>query len=71
MTGSVSPADPAGLFALRTAPSGQLAEQATAIADACHAMALRFHRGGKLIVFGTGGAAADAQHVAVEFVHPV
>ncbi len=42
-----------------------------AIADACHAMAVRFHRGGKLIVFGTGGAAADAQHVAVEFVHPV
>ena len=62
---------PAALFELRRAPSGQLAGQATAIADACHAMALRFHRGGKLIVFGTGGAAADAQHVAVEFVHPV
>jgi D-sedoheptulose 7-phosphate isomerase len=42
-----------------------------AIADACHAMAIRFHRGGKLVVFGTGGASADAQHVAVEFVHPV
>ena len=28
-------------------------------------------QGGKLIVFGTGGASADAQHVAVEFVHPV
>jgi D-sedoheptulose 7-phosphate isomerase len=62
---------PAGLFELRAAPTGQLADQAAAIADACHAMALRFHRGGKLIVFGTGGAAADAQHVAVEFVHPV
>ena len=59
------------LFELRAAPTGQLAEQAVAIADACHAMAVRFHRGGKLIVFGTGGAAADAQHVAVEFVHPV
>jgi D-sedoheptulose 7-phosphate isomerase len=34
-------------------------------------MAVRFHRGGKLIVFGTGGPSADAQHVAVEFVHPV
>jgi D-sedoheptulose 7-phosphate isomerase len=34
-------------------------------------MALRFHQGGKLVVFGTGGAATDAQHVAVEFVHPV
>ena len=68
MTG---PAGPAALFELRRAPSGQLAGQATAIADACHAMALRFHRGGKLIVFGTGGASTDAQHVAVEFVHPV
>jgi D-sedoheptulose 7-phosphate isomerase len=61
----------AALFQLRTAPTSQLADQAAAIADACHAIALRFHRGGKLIVFGTGGAAADAQHVAVEFVHPV
>jgi D-sedoheptulose 7-phosphate isomerase len=68
MTG---PVDPADLFELRTAPAGQLAGQAAAIADACHAMARRFHGGGKLIVFGTGGAAADAQHVAVEFVHPV
>ncbi len=25
----------------------------------------------RLIVFGTGGPSADAQHVAVEFVHPV
>jgi D-sedoheptulose 7-phosphate isomerase len=34
-------------------------------------MAARFHRGGKLIVFGNGGPSTDAQHVAVEFVHPV
>jgi len=34
-------------------------------------MAVRFHRGGKLIVFGNGGTATDAQHVVVEFVHPV
>jgi D-sedoheptulose 7-phosphate isomerase len=34
-------------------------------------MAVRFHRGGRLVVFGTGGASTDAQHVAVEFVHPV
>jgi len=34
-------------------------------------MALRFHQGGKLVVFGTGGPSTDAQHVAVEFVHPV
>jgi len=23
------------------------------------------------VVFGSGGAATDAQHIAVEFVHPV
>ena len=59
------------LFELRSDPVRDLATQAGAVAEACHAMAIRFHGGGKLIVFGTGGASADAQHVAVEFVHPV
>ena len=59
------------LFELRCDPARDLATQAGAVADACHAMAVRFHRGGRLIVFGTGGPSADAQHVAVEFVHPV
>lgn len=59
------------LFELRSEPARDLARQAAAVAEACHAMAVRFHRGGKLIVFGTGGPSADAQHVAVEFVHPV
>ncbi len=66
--------DPGGadrLFERRVAPTRALTAQATAVAGACHAMAVRFHRGGKLVVFGTGGASADAQHVAVEFVHPV
>jgi D-sedoheptulose 7-phosphate isomerase len=77
MTGPGRPGPPgaagqaARLFGLRDAPTGQLAAQASAVAAACHAMAVRFHEGGKLIVFGTGGASADAQHVAVEFVHPV
>jgi D-sedoheptulose 7-phosphate isomerase len=34
-------------------------------------MARRFARGGRLIAFGIGAAATDAQHVSVEFVHPV
>jgi D-sedoheptulose 7-phosphate isomerase len=34
-------------------------------------MAERFTRGGRLLVFGNGSGATDAQHVAVEFVHPV
>jgi D-sedoheptulose 7-phosphate isomerase len=59
------------LFARRDEPARHIADQAGAVAAACHAMAIRFHRGGKLVVFGTGGESADAQHVAVEFVHPV
>jgi D-sedoheptulose 7-phosphate isomerase len=59
------------LFGLRSAPVRDLAEQAEAVASACHAMAVRFHQGGKLVTFGTGGSSTDAQHVAVEFVHPV
>jgi D-sedoheptulose 7-phosphate isomerase len=59
------------LFELREGPALDLASQAEAIAETCHAMAIRFHQGGKLVVFGTGGASTDAQHVAVEFVHPV
>jgi D-sedoheptulose 7-phosphate isomerase len=59
------------LFELRSDPARDLAAQAGAVSEACHAMAVRFHRGGRLIVFGTGGPSADAQHVAVEFVHPV
>lgn len=41
------------------------------VAQACREMAQRFHRGGRLLAFGAGAAASDAQHVAVEFVHPV
>src|SRR5579875_3414841 len=59
------------LFDRRAEPVRHLAGQAGAVAEACHAMAVRFHQGGKLVVFGTGGASTDAQHVAVEFVHPV
>jgi D-sedoheptulose 7-phosphate isomerase len=58
-------------FARRAGPGRALAADAGAVARACHEMAVRFHRGGKLIVFGNGGQATDAQHIAVEFVHPV
>jgi D-sedoheptulose 7-phosphate isomerase len=63
--------DAARAFERRNEPMRDLAGQADAVAAACHAMAVRFHRGGKLVVFGTGSASTDAQHVAVEFVHPV
>ncbi len=35
------------------------------------AMAGRFQLGGRLYVMGNGGSATDAQHVAVEFFHPI
>ncbi|WP_405140886.1 SIS domain-containing protein [Sphaerisporangium sp. NBC_01403] len=58
-------------FARRDAAGHRLAEDSERIAQACRDMAARFHRGGKLIVFGNGGAGTDASHVAVEFMHPV
>jgi D-sedoheptulose 7-phosphate isomerase len=45
--------------------------EAERISYACLAMARRFHRGGRLLAFGAGNAVTDAQHVSVEFVHPV
>jgi D-sedoheptulose 7-phosphate isomerase len=45
--------------------------ESSRVAQACREMARRFHRGGRLLSFGSGAAASDAQHVAVEFVHPV
>ena len=61
----------ATLFERRVEPFDDLARHAEDVARACHAMALRFHAGGKLVVFGNAAASTDAQHVAVEFVHPV
>ncbi|HEY4018913.1 MAG TPA: SIS domain-containing protein [Pseudonocardiaceae bacterium] len=68
---SVEVSSVAALFDRRVAPIQSLAHDATAVAKACHVMAIRFHQGGKLVVFGNGGPSTDAQHVAVEFVHPV
>jgi D-sedoheptulose 7-phosphate isomerase len=45
--------------------------QAPRLAEACHEMSRRFLAGGRLLAFGNGSAATDAQHVSVEFVHPV
>ena len=41
------------------------------IAACCAAMARAFDAGGRLYVMGNGGSACDAQHVSVEFMHPV
>jgi D-sedoheptulose 7-phosphate isomerase len=52
-------------------PEAFFATEAGRIAEACWAMARRFHAGGRLLAFGNGAGATDAQHVSVEFVHPV
>ena len=63
--------DVAALFEHRLVAGRALGDDAELVARACHDMARRFARGGKLVVFGSGAAATDAQHLAVEFVHPV
>jgi D-sedoheptulose 7-phosphate isomerase len=45
--------------------------QAPRLAEACRDMSERFLRGGRLLAFGRGPYTTDAQHVSVEFVHPV
>jgi len=47
------------------------AREAPRLAAACREMSARFLRGGRLLAFGRGPYATDAQHVSVEFVHPV
>jgi len=56
--------------------SGDVKEQffraeADRIEALVRAMAARFSGGGRLYVMGNGGSATDAQHIAVEFFHPI
>jgi D-sedoheptulose 7-phosphate isomerase len=41
------------------------------ILEASFTLAQAFQNGHKLLVCGNGGSATDAQHVAVEFMHPI
>jgi D-sedoheptulose 7-phosphate isomerase len=45
--------------------------EAERLAGLARDMASKFARGGRLVAFGVGSGVTDAQHVAVEFVHPV
>ena len=47
------------------------AHEAPRLAAVSQEMAERFLRGGRLLAFGRGPCSTDAQHVSVEFVHPV
>lgn len=46
-------------------------ENAEELEKCVRAMAERFRARGRLWVMGNGGSACDAQHVAVEFQHPI
>jgi D-sedoheptulose 7-phosphate isomerase len=46
-------------------------QQKDAILEASLALARAYHAGKKMLVCGNGGSATDAQHVAVEFMHPI
>ncbi len=43
-------------------------QAAPAAAEAAHAISEAFRRGGKLLICGNGGSAADSQHLATELV---
>jgi D-sedoheptulose 7-phosphate isomerase len=46
-------------------------ENKETILQASLAIAKSYHQSHKLLVCGNGGSATDAQHVAVEFMHPI
>ena len=60
-----------GLLARNDVSEACFAREAERLATLCQEMAERFLRGGRLLAFGRGAYATDAQHVSVEFVHPV
>jgi D-sedoheptulose 7-phosphate isomerase len=47
------------------------AAEARPLALLCQQMSERFLRGGRILAFGRGPYATDAQHISVEFVHPI
>lgn len=51
--------------------AGYLERAAADLERAAAALAARFARGGRLFAMGNGGSACDAQHLAVEFQHPI
>lgn len=60
-----------GLLARTDVSDTFFARESGRLAEACQEMAARFLHGGRLLAFGSGASATDAQHVSVEFVHPV
>jgi D-sedoheptulose 7-phosphate isomerase len=46
-------------------------DSAARLEECAKALAARFREGGRLLCMGNGGSSCDAQHVAVEFQHPI
>jgi D-sedoheptulose 7-phosphate isomerase len=59
------------LLARNAISSQYIPRHCEALARVCQKMSERFLRGGRLLAFGVGSYLTDAQHVSVEFVHPV
>ena len=57
--------------ASNTASEEFFVRHADSVAQACHALAVRFQQAGRLLVYGDGAQRSDVAHVVVEFVHPV
>ena len=55
----------------RSTQEAFFAENAGRIVACARAMAAAFEQGGRLFTLGNGGSACDAEHLAVEFMHPV
>ena len=70
----MTPGDPPPAVRVPAAPParpGSLGGAAAVMISACHAMAERFHQGGKLLVLGSAGCAADATRITVDFLRPI
>src|SRR5262249_60666774 len=70
-SGSVASSAVADALARRREAGLALVECAEAVTATAADMAARFGAGGRLIAFGNGAGSTDAQHIAVEFIHPV
>src|SRR5918995_1024698 len=57
-----------GILEAAIAAHGRARELSQGVVDAAQAIRTAFDGGGKLLVFGNGGSAADAQHMASELV---
>lgn len=76
MTHLANPSELAANVAQRLLERNRVCEEffsreAHRLAELSRAMAERFLLGGRLLAFGRGPYSTDAQHVSVEFVHPV